>query len=420
MLCDVGTVTGSVIAPAPLIAATPAPSRAHDAPRRRNLLDYDRHGLQDLLATLQEPPFRATQLMQWIYHAGETDFSRMSNLSKALRKKLTDSTELRLPQLGLAHQSRDGTWKWLFKLDCGNSIECVFIPEARRGTLCVSTQVGCALDCSFCATAREGFNRNLSCAEIIGQVYLAEQLLAAAKQPSAQASTSPVQRPPQKTNNQTNNQISSQISNIVLMGMGEPLANFDNVVRALRLMVDDYAYGLSKRRVTISTSGIVPAMYRLYEAVDVALAVSLHAPNDALRDQLVPINKKYPIAELMKACHAYVRGGRKKHVTFEYVMLRAVNDQPEHARELAHLLRGLPAKINLIPFNAFAKSGYRCSSRETIDRFRKILCDAGLITVTRKTRGDDIDAACGQLAGEVADKSRRALRFSQLRFGEAP
>lgn len=360
-----------------------------------NLLDYDRQGLQDLFVSLEEKPFRAAQLMKWIYHTGENDFTRMSNLSKVLREKLSRLGEVRMPEVALAHKSTDGTWKWLFRLDSGNSIECVFIPEVNRGTLCVSTQVGCALDCSFCATAREGFNRNLSTAEIIGQLRLATKLLA-----------------------QDNPDCPPRISNIVLMGMGEPLANFDNVVKALRLMLDDYAYGLSKRRVTLSTSGIVPAMYRLYEAVDVALAVSLHAANDALRDQLVPINRKYPIHELIQACRRYVQGDRKKHVTFEYVMLAGINDQAEHARELLALVRGIPAKINLIPFNPFAASGYHCSSREVIDKFRKILCDGGLIAVTRKTRGDDIDAACGQLAGKIEDKSRRQLKFSQPRFGE--
>ena len=360
-----------------------------------NLLDYDRQGLQDLFASLEEKPFRASQLMRWVYQAGEIDFAHMNNFSKSLRNKLTRLVEVRLPEVALAHKSDDGTWKWLFRIDSGNSIECVFIPETHRGTLCVSTQIGCALDCSFCATAREGFNRNLSTSEIIGQLWLANHLIA----------QNTLDKPP-------------RISNLVLMGMGEPLANFDNVTKALRLMLDDCAYGLSKRRVTLSTSGIVPAMYRLYSAVDVALAVSLHAPNDALRDQLVPINRKYPIAELIQACHYYVRGGRKKHVTFEYVMLDGVNDKEQHAHELVRLVKGLPAKINLIPFNPFIKSGYRCSSRETIDRFRKILCDAGLIAVTRKTRGDDISAACGQLAGSVQDKSRRELKFTQLRFGE--
>ena len=367
-----------------------------DAPKEPfNLLDYDREGLQDLFTSLDEKPFRASQVMKWVYQAGETDFSRMTNLSKSLQAKLSRIASVRVPEVAMAHKSADGTWKWLFRLDSGNSIECVFIPETNRGTLCVSTQVGCALDCSFCATAREGFNRNLSTAEIIGQLLLATRLL-----------------------HDDDPQQPQRISNIVLMGMGEPLANFDNVVRALRLMLDDFAYGLSKRRVTLSTSGIVPAMYRLYEAVDVALAVSLHAPNDELRNELVPINRKYPIDQLLAACREYVKGDRKKHVTFEYVMLDGVNDQAEHAHQLRHLLKNIPAKINLIPFNPFEKSGYRCSSRETIDRFRKILCNAGLITVTRKTRGDDISAACGQLAGKIQDKSRRENKFIQLRFGE--
>ncbi|MEM7292857.1 MAG: 23S rRNA (adenine(2503)-C(2))-methyltransferase RlmN [Pseudomonadota bacterium] len=362
---------------------------------RFNLLDYDRAGLQDLFVSVGEKPFRATQLMKWLYHEGISDFSEMTNLSLKLREKLAGMAEVRLPEVALSHLSEDGTWKWLFRLGCGNSIECVFIPEARRGTLCVSSQVGCALDCSFCATAREGFNRNLSTAEIVGQLYLASKLL---------------------RDHQPDNP--AQITNVVFMGMGEPLANFDNVVRAMRLMLDDNAFGLSKRRVTLSTSGIVPAMYRLFDAVDAALAVSLHAPDDDLRDQLVPINRKYPIAKLLEACRAYVDGDRKKHVTFEYVMLHGVNDSVAQARALVRLIRTIPAKVNLIPFNSFDASGYQCSTPQAINAFRKILLDAGIVAVTRKTRGDDISAACGQLAGQIHDKSRRELKFTELRFGD--
>jgi 23S rRNA (adenine2503-C2)-methyltransferase len=356
-----------------------------------NLLDLDRAGLEDLFAGLGERPYRATQVMRWLHHNGVDDFSAMTDLSKGLRARLVESTEIRAPEVVLDQASEDGTHKWLLRLDDGQCIETVFIPERDRGTLCVSSQVGCALDCTFCSTARQGFNRNLSTAEIIGQLWVAKRSL----QPEAGRSR--------------------VVTNVVLMGLGEPLLNFDNVVRAMRLMLDDFGFGLSKRRVTLSTSGVIPAMDRLRETIDVALAVSLHAPNDALRDQLVPLNRKYPIRELLAACRRYVDGKNfRSRVTFEYVMLDGVNDTPQHAKELVRILQGVPAKVNLIPFNPFPQTRYSRSAPEVIDRFRDLLLRSGLHTVTRKTRGDDIDAACGQLAGRVADRSRRALRFARL------
>lgn len=363
-----------------------------------NLLDFDRQGLRSLLQAWGEKPFRADQLMKWVYHDGCTDFEAMSNISKALRARLQGGVELRLPEVAGAHISRDGTCKWAFRLGCGNSVETVYIPTEDRGTLCVSSQVGCALDCSFCATARQGFNRNLSTGEIAGQVMLAQQLLDSPDYAEVGF---------------------RRITNIVMMGMGEPLANFNALVPALNLMTDDMAWGLSKRRVTVSTSGIVPAIDRLREAVDVALAVSLHAPDDALRDELVPINKKYPIKDLLDACRRYVTRDHKSHIMFEYVMLAGVNDQPEHARALGKLLRGLPCKVNMIPFNPFPGAGYNVSSNQAIDRFWEELNKTGVRALKRRTRGDDIDAACGQLAGEVDDKTQRmAKRFAAPRYGE--
>ena len=363
---------------------------------RTNLLDLDREGLRAFFADLGERPFRADQVLKWIHHHGVTDFDAMTNIAKPLRARLAEVAEIRPPEMLTCRDSVDGTRKWLFRLDGGNSIECVFIPEDDRNTLCVSTQVGCALDCSFCATARAGFNRNLTTAEIAGQVWLANRSLLADHPQGA-----------------------SGVTNVVLMGMGEPLLNLKAVVPALRLMLDDLAFGLSKRRVTVSTSGVVPKMDRLRELVDVGMAVSLHAPNDELRNELVPLNRSHPIAELMAACRRWVgEGERKKHIMFEYVMLDGVNDRPAHARELAELIGDLPAKVNLIPFNPFPGSGYERSSQAAIDEFRRILNDRGIFAVTRRTRGDDIDAACGQLAGRVEDRSRRWRRFEQPRFGE--
>lgn len=358
-----------------------------------NLLDYNYTQMRQFLNDLGEKPFRAQQLIQWIHQAGLRDFSQMTNISKALREKLQQIAEVRLPEIVSTQQSSDGTHKWLLKLDCGNCIETVFIPEATRGTLCVSSQVGCSLNCSFCSTAKQGFNRNLSTSEIIGQVWLAVRAL-----------------------DQSQQAVVQRVTNVVMMGMGEPLLNFEPVVSAMDMMMDDYAYGLSKRRVTLSTSGVLPYLERLRDVSPVSLAVSLHAPNDALRNELVPINKKYPLAELMALCKRYFRDEPKRKVTFEYVMLKGVNDQPEHAHQLVKLLHNVPSKINLIPFNPFPNTQYERSSQASIDAFRNILVAKGLNTITRKTRGDDIDAACGQLAGTVNDRTSRSQRWQKLHF----
>lgn len=352
-----------------------------------NLLDYDGEGLARFINDLGEKPFRARQLQRWIHRTGESDFARMSDLAKDFRERLTQCAEVRAPRILRSGESADGTHKWLLEVEGGSAIESVYIPETDRGTLCISTQAGCALDCSFCSTGKQGFNRNLTVAEIIGQLWIANRELAL-KQGEAQ-----------------------KISNVVLMGMGEPLLNFDNTVAALRLMLDDNAYGLSRRRVTLSTSGIVPAIDALRDACPVALAVSLHAPNDLLRDQLVPINRKYPLRVLLDACLRYLERAPRDFITFEYVMLDGVNDSPEHAAQLLELLDGVPCKINLIPFNSFPASNYRRSSRESIRDFSQTLNTAGIVTTVRKTRGDDIDAACGQLAGQVIDRTRRSIKF---------
>lgn len=363
-----------------------------------NLLDFDLQGLRGFFESIGEKPFRAVQLMKWIHQQGVSDFDVMTNLSKGLRNRLGELTEILPPRVVHSQVSRDGTRKWLLSVESpgspANGIEMVFIPEDHRGTLCISSQVGCSLDCSFCATARQGFNRNLSTAEIIGQVWLARRLL-------TEAGIDP-----------------SSITNIVLMGMGEPLLNFNNVVPALRLMLDDNAYGLSKRRVTLSTAGVVPVIDKLRQESDVSLAISLHAPNDELRDQLVPLNKKFPLAELLDACRRYLEGSQaRRRITFEYVMLREVNDRPEHARQLARILQGIPSKINLIPFNPFRNAGYARSTDADIERFGEILLQQGYVATIRKTRGEDIDAACGQLVGQVQDRSRRHLKFVEPRLG---
>jgi len=355
-----------------------------------NLLDFNEAGLVDFCRGIGEKPYRARQLLRWIHQSGKTEFADMSDLAKQLRQKLTGVVTIEPPGFVSDHTAADGTRKWLISTGAGNAVETVFIPEPNRGTLCVSSQVGCALACSFCATGRQGFNRNLTVAEIIGQLWLANQLLGASQSNYSQ-------RP---------------VTNVVMMGMGEPLANFENLVQALDLMLSDYAYGLSRRRVTVSTSGLVPAMDRLRERCPVALAVSLHAPNDALRDQLVPINKKYPIRELLAACERYLPAAPRDFVTFEYIMLDGVNDRVEQARELVQLVRAIPCKLNLIPFNAFANSGYQRSSVVAIDHFREVLSEAGIVNTVRKTRGDDIAAACGQLAGQVQDKTRRTAAGS--------
>lgn len=354
-----------------------------------NLLDFDQPALSRFFVELGEKPFRAKQVMRWVHHFGVIDFGQMTDIAKPLREKLASVAEIRLPQVKVEQVSDDGTRKWLIDAGSGNGVETVFIPEEDRGTLCISSQVGCALECTFCSTGRQGFNRNLTVAEIIGQLWLANHAL---RQEGDYALLS------------ANDRI---ISNVVMMGMGEPLANFDNVVTALNIMLDDSAYGLSRRRVTVSTSGLVPAMDRLRDQCPVALAVSLHAPNDELRDQIVPINRKYPLKELMAACRRYLEKAPRDFVTFEYVMLDGVNDKPEHAKQLLSLVKDVPCKFNLIPFNPFPDSGYRTSSRDNIARFRDILMQAEYIVTTRKTRGDDIDAACGQLAGQVQDKTRR-------------
>ena len=374
---------------------------------KQNLLDLDAAQLTGFFAEIGEKPFRAKQLLRWMHQRGEGDFSNMSDLAKSLREKLAASAVIDAPRIVSDATAADGTRKWLIDVGNGNAVESVFIPEADRGTLCVSSQAGCALDCKFCSTGKQGFNRNLSTAEIIGQLWIASRALerdAAGTPHATEAARAPGVTPKGER----------IISNVVMMGMGEPLANFDNVVAALRLMLDDNAYGLSRRRVTLSTSGIVPAIDRLREACAVALAVSLHAPNDALRDVLVPINKKYPLAALLAACRRYLDKAPRDFVTFEYVMLDGVNDSAEHARQLLALVRDVPCKFNLIPFNPFPNSGFKRSPREAIRRFAEILIAGGLVVTTRKTRGDDIDAACGQLAGRVEDKTRRTRRVVEI------
>ncbi len=358
---------------------------------RVNLLDFDLPGLVAFFESIGEKPFRARQVLQWLHQRGADDFEQMTDLAKSLRMRLPEVAEIRPPVLGHEQRSSDGTRKWLLEVGPNNRVETVFIPEDDRGTLCVSSQVGCALDCAFCSTGKQGFNRNLSAAEIIGQLWWANKTL---------------QRDFGKEER--------IISNVVLMGMGEPLLNFENTVTALSLMLDDHAYGLSRRRVTVSTSGIVPAMDRLRERLPVALAVSLHAPNDALRDQLVPVNRKYPLKDLMAACKRYVVDGPRDFITFEYVMLDGVNDQPEHAEQLLHLTRDISCKFNLIPFNPFPASGFKRSPAERVRKFAYQLIEAGKVATTRKTRGDDIDAACGQLAGQVEDKSKRVIKRMEL------
>ncbi|HSH42469.1 MAG TPA: 23S rRNA (adenine(2503)-C(2))-methyltransferase RlmN [Arenicellales bacterium] len=358
-----------------------------------NLMNFDRPAMADFFGELGEKRFRADQVVKWIHQLGVADFESMTNLSKSLRQRLGDEAEVSPPRVMAENWSRDGTCKWLMRLGDGNAIETVFIPEAHRSTLCVSSQVGCALNCSFCATARQGFARNLSTAEIIGQLWAANMRLQAAGRP--------------------------RITNVVMMGMGEPLLNYGAVVAAMNLMLDDFAYGLSRRRVTLSTAGHVPGIEKLKQDCPVSLAVSLHAPNDALRNELVPLNRKYPIAVLLDACRRYVADAPRARVTFEYTLIDGVNDGPGHARQLAEVIADVPAKVNLIPFNPFEGSGYRRSPRERIDRFRDILLARGLFTVTRSTRGDDIDAACGQLAGQVQDRTRRAQRYRDRQAAEA-
>jgi 23S rRNA (adenine2503-C2)-methyltransferase len=390
-------------------------------PPMQNLLDFDAHALAAYFTEMGEKPFRARQLMRWIYKDGEPDFAAMTDIAAALRGKLAQSACIAAPNVMREEFSEDGTRKWLLDVGTGNAVEAVYIPVGdyesseddatgsdvvagitsagrsrfagpssrapvrHRGTLCISSQAGCALDCSFCSTGKQGFNRNLSVAEIIGQLWWANHQLGK----DAEGNW--------------------KISNVVMMGMGEPLLNFDNTVSALRLMLDDHAYGLSRRRVTVSTSGIVPAMDRLSEECPVALAVSLHAPNDRLRDELVPINQKYPLKELLAACQRYLERAPRDFITFEYVMLEGVNDSVQQARELVKLVRDVPCKFNLIPFNPFPQTHYRRSKPDAIQRFRDVLMQADIVTTTRKTRGDDIAAACGQLAGQVQDRTKRTM-----------
>lgn len=366
-----------------------------------NLLNYDAKGLADFCTEIGEKPFRAKQLLRWIHQSGITDFVDMSDLAKGLREKLAVLAVIESPQIISDYVAADGTRKWLLSVGAGNGIETVFIPEANRGTLCVSSQVGCALACTFCSTGKQGFNRNLTVAEIIGQLWIANKTLKADP-------------------NDTLTDNDRVVSNVVMMGMGEPLANFDHVVAAMRLMLDDHAYGLSRRRVTLSTAGLVPALDRLRQECPVALAVSLHAPNDTLRDELVPINRKYPLRELLGACERYLTQAPRDFITFEYVLLDGINDTQAHAKQLSALVKQIPCKFNLIPFNPFPQAGYHRSSPENVRRFRDVLTNAGYIVTTRKTRGDDIDAACGQLAGKVQDKTSRQLRYVDLSNGLDP
>ncbi len=381
---------------------------------KRNLLDLDARALTDFFNEIGEKSFRSGQVLRWIHQSGTTDFEQMTDLSHALRSKLAQCAVVDSPQCVSASEASDGTRKWLLSVGKDNAIETVFMPEVNRGTLCVSSQVGCALECAFCATGRQGFNRNLTTAEIIGQLWWATRKLS--REPEwARLERDDADRPGRDNADRP-------ISNVVMMGMGEPLTNFDNVVRAMQIMLDDHAYGLSRRKVTLSTAGIVPAIDRLREECPVALAISLHAPNDRLRDELVPINRKYSLRQLLAACQRYVdpllgddipgvkwerKGAPRDFVTFEYIMLDGVNDGVQHARELVALTRDVPGKFNLIPFNSFAESGFQRSPDSRVRAFRDVLIAAGLVATVRRTRGDDIDGACGQLAGRVRDRRNR-------------
>ena len=366
---------------------------------RTNLLDLDAAAMHAWCVAEGEKPFRGTQLMQWIHRAGVSDFDAMTTLAKSLRERLEEKAEVRTMTPISDHTSQDGTRKWLLDAGERNAVEMVYIPETSRGTLCISTQAGCAVNCRFCSTGKQGFNRNLTTGEIIGQLWLANRLLGTVAPRGDEKRGEPGER---------------VISNVVLMGMGEPLLNYEPVLSALRLMLDDHAYGLSRRRVTLSTSGVVPMMDRLRDDCPVALAVSLHASSDALRDELVPLNRKYPLRELLAACNRYLERAPRDFVTFEYVMLDGVNDSDAQARELVALVRDTPCKFNLIPFNAFPAAGLAGSSRQRIRAFGDILLQADIVTTIRKTRGDDIDAACGQLAGAVRDRTRLAERSARV------
>lgn len=354
---------------------------------KTNLLNFDLPSLTSYFDEIKEKPFRAKQVMRWMHLAGVDNFADMTDLAKSLRVKLEAKAEIKVPELIVEQKSSDGTRKWLLNVGTGNGIETVFIPEDSRGTLCISSQIGCALECMFCSTGRQGFNRNLSAAEIIGQLWWANKALGITPKEER------------------------VISNVVMMGMGEPLANFDNVVTALSIMLDDHGYGLSRRRVTVSTSGMIAQMDRLKEVMPVALAISLHASNDQVRDRIIPLNRKYPLKQLMAACERYLVKAPRDFITFEYIMLKDVNDRPEHARELIELVKNVPCKFNLIPFNPFPHAGFARSEQAQIKIFREILLEAGFVVTVRKTRGDDIDAACGQLAGKVQDKTRRQQKW---------
>ncbi len=385
---------------------------------RTNLLGLARPELEAFVAErLGAKPFRARQLMKWIYRRGAADFSVMSDLAQDFRAQLAEVAEITVPQIVAQQVSSDGTRKWLLRMDQAQGIETVYIPEPDRGTLCISSQVGCAMDCSFCSTAQQGFNRNLSVAEIVGQVWLAHRELGSPTTGSRATGSAVTGSPVTGSAAPHVRADGRSITNIVFMGMGEPLANYRNVVPAIRIFLDDLGYDLSRRRVTLSTSGLVPQIYKLAEECNVALAVSLHAPNDELRNELVPINRKHPIAELLDACWHYIDQQNGRSITFEYVMLDGVNDKPEHAVQLARLMRGRRAKLNLIPFNIFPGTRYRRSPAAAISRFRDILNDNGVIATTRRTRGDDIDAACGQLAGRVDDRTlvRLGTKMSAVR-----
>lgn len=353
-----------------------------------NLLGLDHDAMVQFFLNLGEKPYRAKQLLKWIHFNGVTDFNAMTDISKSLRAKLNETAEFVLPDVIYEKKADDDTFKWLLKLSDGNCIETVFIPEKTRGTLCISSQVGCILNCSFCSTGKQGFNRNLTTAEIMSQLWIAVRKLS-----------------------QHQAIHDHQVTNVVMMGMGEPLLNLDQVIPALRIMLDDHAYGLSKRRVTVSTAGVVPALQTLRDAVDVALAVSLHAPNNQLRNELVPLNKKYPLEMLMSACRNYFKDDKRRSITMEYVMLKGVNDSRIHAKELIRVLNGVRAKVNLIPFNPFPNSNYERSDIDTIFAFRDQLMNAGIHTTIRRTRGDEIDAACGQLKGAVKDRTKRQARY---------
>lgn len=360
-----------------------------------NLLGLDLKGMRAFFDSIGEKPFRAQQTLKWIHFEGLADFEGMTNLSKDLRAKLTDLAEITPPKVASEKIASDGTTKWVIQLHDGNCVETVFIPGTNRGTLCVSSQVGCVLNCDFCSTGKQGFNRNLTTAEIIGQLWIAARALS-----------------------QNNGAHDRAVTNVVMMGMGEPMLNLDNLIPALDLMRDDFAYGLSKYRVTVSTAGVIPSMEVLRDMSDVALAVSLHAPNNELRNKLVPLNRKYPLEELMATCRAYFGDEHRRTITMEYVMLDGVNDQPEHAKQLAKILQGVPAKINLIPFNPFPHTTYQRSTDAAIDKFQNFLMKAGYNTTVRRTRGDDIDAACGQLVGQVQDRTRRQERYLKSRIEE--